>query len=344
MLTSGSVRHWDAASSMASGMPSSRRQMVATAAAVSAASVNDGWARLARSTNSRTESMSARAARSSTSGTVRAGTGQVTSPGRPSGSRLVASTVSSPASTSASATKAAAASMTCSQLSRTNRVGAPATVAASWPAAERPGCSRAPRADNTAPATACGSSMGPSSIHQTPPGCLAPASPATASASRVLPTPPGPSSVTRRPDSTSSTTASTSSRRPTSGVSGTGRRGSTARAGGSGWSGGPAAAAISAARSPGSSSRASARSSTVDSRGVRRRPRSSAAMAAAVMPARSANASWVRLRATRWRRNVGPNPSLNSPPPETQSVGTICRSTTVRADSSQVYSSTRAVA
>ena len=73
-----------AASSMASGMPSSRRQISATVAALSSVTPNSGRAKRARSANSSTAS--------SASGSD--GTRHVASPGTEIGSRLVTNSVS----------------------------------------------------------------------------------------------------------------------------------------------------------------------------------------------------------------------------------------------------------
>ena len=71
-----------AASSMASGMPSSRMQISATAGALSSLSANDGSAARARSTNSITASaeVTASADRSSDGGRQRGCTGKTSSP------------------------------------------------------------------------------------------------------------------------------------------------------------------------------------------------------------------------------------------------------------------------
>ena len=92
----GRERTRAAASSTASGIPSSRRQICATAAPFAVVSSNAGATARARSTNRRTASHSAIAARSggpaSTSGSVIEVTGSRLSPGMPSASRLVART------------------------------------------------------------------------------------------------------------------------------------------------------------------------------------------------------------------------------------------------------------
>ena len=115
-----SARTRAAASSMASGMPSSRRQISLTAAAFPAVSAKPGRACAARSANSRTASApaaSATARPASSAGSPSEGTSQQTSPSAPSGSRLVASTRSSGAARSSVRISPAAAASTCSQLS-----------------------------------------------------------------------------------------------------------------------------------------------------------------------------------------------------------------------------------
>jgi len=98
-----------AASSIASGMPSSLRQISATAGALSSVRTSERFARRARSSNSRTASVSSRD-----------GTRHVTSPGTASGSRLVVSTDKCGLAPRRMATNAAQSSIRCSQLSRTS--------------------------------------------------------------------------------------------------------------------------------------------------------------------------------------------------------------------------------
>jgi hypothetical protein len=84
-----------AASSIASGMPSSRRQILATAGAFSEVSSKPGLTSSARSTNNRTASAFRISTKSGESTMASGGTPKVTSPATPSGSREVARTVSS---------------------------------------------------------------------------------------------------------------------------------------------------------------------------------------------------------------------------------------------------------
>ena len=130
-----------AASSIASGRPSSRRQISATAAALSAVNAKAGDTAWARSANSRTESRSA-----SCSGEISAvefgkGNGAIgysRSPPTLSGSRLVTRTVNPGAPFSSSATDGAA-STTCSKLSsrRSVFVSGPRTASRAWTEPDR---------------------------------------------------------------------------------------------------------------------------------------------------------------------------------------------------------------
>ena len=118
------IRIRAAASSMASGRPSSRWQMEATWAAFSSVTLKDGRTSCARCSNSLTASEAARAdavrpepgpALGSESG----GTCQLSSPSTPRASRLVASTVSAGQAASRFSVRLAVAPARCSQLSST---------------------------------------------------------------------------------------------------------------------------------------------------------------------------------------------------------------------------------
>ncbi len=105
-----------AASSMASGRPSSDRHTSSTSSAVSASAANRGRRRQRRErANSATESST----RDSGSSACR------TSPSRPRGTWLVASTRRVGAASSSCSTRSATGPTTCSQLSSTSSVGAP---------------------------------------------------------------------------------------------------------------------------------------------------------------------------------------------------------------------------
>ena len=116
------IRIRAAASSMASGRPSSRWQMEATSAAFSSVTWNDGRTSCARCSNSLTASEAARADAvrpGPAFGSESGGTSQLSSPSTPRASRLVASTVSAGQAASRFSVSAAAAPARCSQLSST---------------------------------------------------------------------------------------------------------------------------------------------------------------------------------------------------------------------------------
>lgn len=203
---------------MASGSPSSRRQISSTAAGSSAAR-KPGRTDAPRSANN----WCAGAGRSGSSG-------RTTSPGTPSGSRLVAITVSPGQCRTSSSANSAAAATTCSQLSRTSSrlrcaqwstiraAGSPCSpaVRASM-AGEKTVVSRRPSADSTAPGTASGASSGASSATHTPSGWSPASAAASSSESRVFPDPPGPVSVISRcpRTATSARREASSASRPT---------------------------------------------------------------------------------------------------------------------------------
>ena len=190
--------------------------------------VNDGATCRARSWNSM-----AACARSS------GGTGQERSPSTPRGSRLVARMRSAGQSASSRSARLALAAARCSQLSSTSSTGPPpaspraprwAAMAAAWSVSWVSGT---PSVAATAGAMSCGSVSGASSTQATSVG-RPPAAPlasgasaaaslvAAASASRVLPAPPGPVSVSMRHSARARVTSPSSVSRPTSGVSRTG--------------------------------------------------------------------------------------------------------------------------
>ena len=109
MSSSDSARTRAAASSIASGIPSRRLQISSTVAEFASVTTKSGRTRRARSAN-----------RSIASSPIDSdGTRNVTSPGTPSGSRLVASSRSAGQAPSSSVVSAADASRRCSQLSTT---------------------------------------------------------------------------------------------------------------------------------------------------------------------------------------------------------------------------------
>ena len=146
-----------AASSMASGMPSRRRQISATAPAASSAGSKPGRAAAARSQNSRSASASE-------------GTRQATSSAQRSGSRLVARTRTPGPARRTSSARRAHASIRCSQLSRTINASRVARCATSASRAERDAGIGTPTASAAACATSAGSLRLARSTNQAPSG------------------------------------------------------------------------------------------------------------------------------------------------------------------------------
>ena len=126
---SDNARTRAAASSIASGRPSRRAQISATAAASSLPTARSGRACRARSTNNSTAS----------SASDNDGTRQLSSPGTPMGSRLVASKVSPGDAPRTATISAALASSRCSQVSNTTSSSRSATNPQSVSIVERPG-------------------------------------------------------------------------------------------------------------------------------------------------------------------------------------------------------------
>ena len=221
------TRIWAAASSIASGSPSSLRQTCSTATALSSASRNEGRTSWARCSNSLTASNSASvdapgvvSSRGSDSG----GTGQLCSPSTPSSSRLVVRIDKEAQARSRRSARSATAAARCSQLSRTSSTGRSPMCSAIVIVTSCPGTSGMPRPSATACGAMAGSSIGASSTQHTPPGNRPCATSAAARASRVFPVPPGPVRVTSRLRARASTTSWSSRWRPTSGASRTGSR------------------------------------------------------------------------------------------------------------------------
>ncbi len=178
---------------------------------------------------------------------------------RPSGSREVASRArSGQASTSAPARSRTGAS-TCSQLSSTTTGAPPARASRAAATTSSPSRGRSPSAVATAGTTWRSSVTAASSTSVTgrPPSAM---SAAASSTRRVLPTPPGPTSVISRSVAMRRCSSASSCSRPTSGEAGRGRRpGPAPPAGARTRSGlaasGPSAAACSASASSGPGSR-----------------------------------------------------------------------------------------
>ena len=262
-----------AASSIASGSPSRRAQMPATAAALSAVSAKSGLRARARAMKRRTASSASRRSRLGSwvgSGTARGSTPTSCSAVSASRVRLVAKMHSRGAAASRAA-RSGAASKTCSQLSNTSKSCRSARYARRRSATGRWPAPRTPRRSAIVGTTSSGSRMGVRSTKAIPSAKSAVTIRALSRATRVLPTPAGPVRVRRRtsPRRTMATTAATSCSRPTNGVagSGSGAPGSTSSAA-SAWKSAGRAAASSAARSVFERLRASASMRTVSSRGA----------------------------------------------------------------------------
>ncbi len=208
----------DAASSIANGIPSRRRQISTTAVASSAS------ARLKL-----VETLCARATKRSTAGdvipplTFSEGTDHNCSSPTSSRSRLVARIRTLVDWARIASIRSAAASRTCSQLSNTSNRTRPSSAAATLSVTVFPGCCVMPNTAATASGTAAGSVTAANSKNQTPSGNSSHRRAATSVASRVLPTPPTPANVTNRWALSASRTWSTSDWRPTKLVNG-GRR------------------------------------------------------------------------------------------------------------------------
>gem|GEM_PF-4122880 len=217
------ARRRAAASSMASGMPSSFRLIAATAARLSSVRAKSGSTARARSRKSSTASYRCSgSAPVAALGTTSGATGYSTSPWMRSGSRLVARIRTPGQVRSRVSAITAATSMTCSQLSSTNstvrdlRYSTVAIVA---------DCRDLPCRPSVA-ANSSGTSWGsvrPASATTCTLSNSRRSSVAIRSASRVLPIPPKPVSVTSRDSPISSRMRVRSDRRPTNVVTSSGR-------------------------------------------------------------------------------------------------------------------------
>ena len=145
-----------AASSMASGRPSSRRQSSTTAGAFSSVSAKSGVDQpgaLDEEADGLEPRQVLRRARSPSSGRASGGTRKVLSPGMLSRSRLVASTRSCGHARTSVSASSAQAPMRCSQLSRISSACRPASAAVRISRGDRGASSGRPSADATACAT-----------------------------------------------------------------------------------------------------------------------------------------------------------------------------------------------
>ena len=192
---------------MARGSRSSRSQIADTGSRLGCATLKSGTTSRARASN-----------RLSASGSPSEDTGQRTSPGTPSGSRLVARMVRVGQRSRSALENDAHSATKCSQLSRMSRARRDASQEdATCRGEPRPGSSRF--ATTAAPTSLSAASA----THQTPSGQASRVAPATSTARRLLPAPPVPVRVTIRALRTSDLSERNSGSRPTKVVRWTGR-------------------------------------------------------------------------------------------------------------------------
>ncbi len=204
MSATESTRTRAAASSTASGSPSRWRQISATR---SAGRSTPGRAARARCSKSSTEVARDSSGRAYTDSEV-----------SPSGARLVARTRSSFDRDTSACTRSATPAITCSQLSSTSSAGPVPSAPTMPPTASPPPANCRPSPAPTAAATSAATSSSavtPARATKCTTGCSA-ARP-TAWDSRVLPSPPGPTTVTTRAARSNPATAAMSASRPSSG-------------------------------------------------------------------------------------------------------------------------------
>ena len=216
-----------AASSSAGGSPPRRQQIAATEAVFLRVSRKAEEASRARSRKSRAAGAPFTLSTSGAwegSGTGSGGTRHSRSPRRRRGARLVAST-QRPGQEPSSPATSGAAPITCSKLSSTSSISFPLKYLWSVPRGDLPPASLNPRVREMAVTTRPASPNGASATKAAPLGKCSAALRTTSRARRVLPTPPGPASVSRRVSRRRrmSLAASASRSRPRSGVGGVGR-------------------------------------------------------------------------------------------------------------------------
>ena len=199
-----------AASSIASGIPSSLATICATSGRVRSSRQNHRSASRARSANRVTASLPA----------ARGCSRYFASPATLSGSLLVASTCTSSAESSNARHSSAAAPSRCSQLSRTKSSWRRASAVQSESIGDSEGFCGSPMMAATVAGTSEPSWTAPSSTSQAPSANRQPTVRATSPANRVLPTPPTPATVTIRCALSRSATSAASTTRPTKLVSG----------------------------------------------------------------------------------------------------------------------------
>ena len=208
---------------MASGMPSRRLQISATAPAFAASTTNSGTAACARSTNSRTAALVATSSTDAVLGIRSERSGQTCSPSTARPSRLVARMRTLRHSCSTASANSPASSSRCSQLSSTSRSCLARRNSTMLPLRDTLGWGCTPSVAATTCTSASGSLAAASSHSHAPSGKRGSISAATWVARRVLPTPPTPIRVTSRASSRAFATRSSSSSRPMNDVSWSGR-------------------------------------------------------------------------------------------------------------------------
>jgi hypothetical protein len=214
-----------AASSIANGRPSSRRHSSTTTPPLAWVRAKPGRTARARSTNNATAGEASSACTGTpvgSAGSDSAATGYSCSAPNPSTLRLVAK-IATPGQRANSSPRAPATPVTCSRLSNTGSQRSSPSCSARASSGARVPARSAPTA-RAIPATTCSGRVTAARATNTMPAAKrSPRPSATATARRVLPTPPGPLKVTSRARSSSPPTSAISSWRPTNEVSCTGR-------------------------------------------------------------------------------------------------------------------------
>ncbi len=311
-VVGSSTRARAAANSMASGKPSRRTQIAATAALFVAVKRKSGRTAVARWTKSSTAADCANAVRSayrSGAGSERGWTGHSCSPRIWTADRLVMSIARCGHAASRSATTIAAA-ITCSKLSSRSSSRLLRKYPISVSRGFCPATSLMPNAWVIVGTTRAALRTAARETKKTPSGKASSRLAATSRLSRVLPMPPGPVIVSRRRSSRcmSARIAALSSARPMSGVVGAGRfvGGGVIARSGARVVVCPRAARSNRSRSSAGSASASARSRTVSRCGRCFTPRSRSLTARVLIVARSASISCVKPPAKRKRRSRSP--------------------------------------
>ena len=198
-VSGSSIRVRAAASSMASGTPSSRRQISTTAEALRSVRANPGRTARARSTNSASAGADARSSIGlvAASGRGSGGTRYSHSARSPSTVRLVAR-ISTPGQRARSSPRSRAESTTCSRLSRMSSHGLSPRYSTRASSGESVPAKSAPTARAMAGTTRSGCTTDANETYAVPEPTRSRRYSPTATPSRDLPIPPGPVRVTRR--------------------------------------------------------------------------------------------------------------------------------------------------